>query len=134
ELDRRIVTAAVEQMSERQLAHLRSRGFHQFLVAVPERRAPQPGHALDVALALAVVDEHALAALDHQWPGLPEGVEVGVGMNERLDIAHGEIAERAHDDPLGGRLIKVPRAAAPPPGAGAAAESPARAHPTGTAC
>jgi hypothetical protein len=50
-LDRRIVAPAGEQMRERELAHLRRGSLDQFLVAVAERRAPQPRHALDVALA-----------------------------------------------------------------------------------
>jgi len=45
-----------EQMREGQLAHLRGGRLDQFLVVVAERRAPQAGHAFEIALAVGVVD------------------------------------------------------------------------------
>ena len=54
ELDRRIVAAPAEQVRVGQLAHLRGRGLHQLLVAVAERRAPQPRHAFEIGLAVGV--------------------------------------------------------------------------------
>ena len=45
------------EMREGQLAHLLRGGLDQLLVAEAERRAPQAGHALDVGLAVGVVDD-----------------------------------------------------------------------------
>ena len=87
-------------MREGQLAHLRRRGLDQLLVAVAERGAPQPGHAFDVGLAVGVVDEDALPALDDERPGLAEAREIDVGVHQRFDVAGGEIAERGHENPL----------------------------------
>src|ERR1700722_19624267 len=87
---------AGEQMREREFAHLRRRGFDQFLVAVAERRAPKPCHAFEVSLAVAVVDVDALAALEDERPGLAKTSEVDVGMYQCFDIAGREIAERRH--------------------------------------
>src|SRR5216684_6559442 len=100
-------------MREGELAHLRRRRLDQFFVAVAERRTPQPGHALDIGLAVAVVDENALAALEHERAALPNGGEIGIGMNEGLDIADGEIAERRHGTALSGRYAVI-LAASPP--------------------
>ena len=86
-------------MSEGELAHLRGGGFDQFLVAVAERRAPQPGHALDIGLAVGVVDIDALAALDDERTGLAKSREIDVRMHQRFDVAGGEIAERRHSGP-----------------------------------
>ncbi len=93
ELDRRIVALAVVEMAEAELLHLSGRGVGELFVAVTERRAPQAGHALEIRLALDVVDVHALAALDHQRAGVAQLRQVGVGMRERLDVADREIAE-----------------------------------------
>ena len=73
----------VKRCAERELAHLRGRGLDQFFVAVAERRAPQPGHALDVGLAVGVVDEYALAALDDQRTGFAQCREIGVGVDQQ---------------------------------------------------
>ena len=95
-LDRRIVALAGEEMRERKLAHLRGGGLDQFFVAVAERRAPKPGHAFDIGLAVGIVDIDALAALDDERAGVAEAREIGVGMHQRLDVADGKIAERGH--------------------------------------
>ena len=87
---------ASEEMAERELAHLRGRGFDQFFVAVAERRAPQPSHGLDVTLAVTVIDEHALAALYDQRTAISQRGEIGVGVSHSLDVADGEVAERGH--------------------------------------
>src|SRR5271169_5881681 len=87
-------------MSEGELAHLRRRGLDQFLVAVAERRAPQPRHTFDVRLTLGVVDIDALAALEDERPGVAKAGQIGVGMHQGLDVAGGEIAERRHENPL----------------------------------
>src|SRR6516164_9473918 len=63
----------------------------QLFVAVAEGGAPEPRHALEIGLALAVVDEHALPALDDQRTGFAQGREVGVGVNEGLEVADGEV-------------------------------------------
>src|SRR5262249_56497000 len=65
EFDRGIVALGGEEMAEGKLAHLRRRRLDQLFVAVAECGAPQPCHALDIGLALAVVDEHPLPALAH---------------------------------------------------------------------
>ncbi len=95
-LDRRVVALAGEQMGERKLAHLRGSGLDQLLIAVAERRAPQPGHALDVGLALGVVDIDALPALDDQRTGLAKAREIDVGMHQRFDVAGRKVAQRGH--------------------------------------
>ena len=82
-------------MREGQLHHLLARGLDQFLVGVAERGAPEPGHALDVGLAVGVVDPDALSALQHQGPGLAQGGEVGVGVDQGLDVAGGRFESMA---------------------------------------
>ena len=103
ELDRGVVALPGEEMAERELAHLRGRGLDQFFIAVAERRAPQPGHALDVGFAVAVIDEYALAALDDQRTGFAQCREIGVGVDQSLDIADGEVAERRHGFAFGSK-------------------------------
>ncbi len=94
QLDGRVVALAGEEMRERQFAHLRCGGLDQLLIAVTERGAPKPRHAFDIGLAFAVVDEHALSALQHQGTALAKGGEIGVGVNQGFDVADGEIAQR----------------------------------------
>src|SRR5215469_352836 len=65
-------------------------------VAVTECGAPQPRHALDIGLALAVVDEHSLPTLDDQRTRCAQRREVGVGVNQGFEVADGEIAKRRH--------------------------------------
>jgi len=96
ELDRRIVTLGAEQMREGELAHLRRRHLRELLVAVAKRRAPQARHALDIGLAVGVVDEDTLAALEHQGTARAERRKIGVGMNEGLDVADRKIAHGRH--------------------------------------
>src|SRR5262245_3718119 len=85
-----------EEVAERQLAHLRRRSLDQLLVVVAERGAPQPRHAFDIGFAFAVIDEHAAPALEHERPRVAQRCEIGIGVNERLDVADGEVAERGH--------------------------------------
>src|SRR5262249_29153200 len=91
-------------------------------VAVAEGGAPEPRHALEVGLALAVVDEHSLPALDDQRTGFAQGREVGVGVNEGLEVADGEIAKRRHGFAFGLSAIAALKRAGvkrrPPPGRG----------------
>ena len=87
---------AGEEMRERELAHLRGGGLDQLLVAVAERGAPQPRHAFDVTFAFGVVDEDALASFQDERAGFAQRRELGVGMEEGLDVADREIAERRH--------------------------------------
>src|ERR1700722_16648032 len=87
-------------MSERKLTHLRGRGLDQLLIAVTERRAPQPGHALDVRFAFGVVDVDALPALDDQRTAVAKAREVNIGMHQRFDVAGRKIAERSHTGPF----------------------------------
>ncbi len=101
ELDRRIMTFGAEQMRERELAHLRSGSVDQFFVTVAKRRAPQAGHALDVGFAIGVIDIDALRALDHQWSGCAKLVEVGVRVDQRLNVANGKVAGHGATRALG---------------------------------
>ena len=94
--DRRLVAAPAEQVREGEPRHLLARGLDQLGVAVAEPGAPQPGEALDVALAGGVVDVDALAALQHQRPGAAVRQEVGGGVQQGFDVAGGKIRERAH--------------------------------------
>ncbi len=82
-----------EQMAEGELAHLGSGSLDQLFIAVAERGTPQPRHALEIGLAAVVVDENAFAPLDDQRPGLAKHRQIGVGMDQGLDIANGEVAE-----------------------------------------
>jgi len=92
---------AGEQVREGELAHLRGGGLDQLLVAVAERRAPQPGHALDIGLAVGIVDIHAMRALDDKRPGLAEAREIDIGVYQCLDVTDGEIAKGRHESPCG---------------------------------
>ena len=93
---RLIVRLAAEDVGEGELAHgLRGR-LDEFLVAVAERRAPQAGQALDVALALVVIEIDALAAIEDERPDLAVSGEIGVGMDHRLDVADGHVAQCCH--------------------------------------
>ena len=92
QFDRGIMALAAEEMRERQFFHLRARGFGEFGIAMPQRRAPQAGHAFEIGFAAGVVDPHALPALDDERTAGGERIEVRIGMNERRDIASGKIA------------------------------------------
>src|SRR5438094_90328 len=78
-----------------------SPGLVQLLVAMAERGAPQPSHAVDIGLARGVVDQDPLPAIEHQRAGLAKPREIGVGMDERLDVTDGLVAER-HGVAFGG--------------------------------
>ena len=97
ELDRGIMALGGEKVAKGKLTHLRRSGLDQLFVAVAKRRAPQPRHPFDIGPALGVVDEHALSALDDQRTGFAQRREIGVGVNQGLEVADGEIAERGHD-------------------------------------
>ncbi len=97
ELDRRIVTLGAEQMRERQFTHLlrgRPRPAPRCRSRAPCTRA-RPAFFY-VGLAVVVVDEHALAALEHQRSTLAQCREIGIGMDQGLDVAGREIAEDGH--------------------------------------
>src|SRR5262249_31189110 len=96
ELDRGIMAFRGEEMAEGKLAHLRGRSFDQLFVAVAQRSAPQACHAFEIGLTLGVVDEYPLAALDDQRTRFAQCREIGVGVNQGLQVANGEIAERGH--------------------------------------
>ena len=58
------------------------------------RRAEQQGEVvIGGAAEVAVVDEDALPTLEHQRAALPQRGEIGVGVDEGLDVADREIAE-----------------------------------------
>src|SRR5262249_62364519 len=96
------VAVGWEQVAEGWFAKAARRALAQLAVPVAQRRAPQRRHAFDIGLALRVVDEHALPALDDQRTGFAQHRKVGVRVNERLNIADGEIAERGHSTPRHG--------------------------------
>ncbi len=74
-------------MVVRQLSHLPLGGLGQPRLAETERRAPQPGHALDVAFAVLVDHVHAVAAHDHQRPFALELAQLGVRVQVVRDVA-----------------------------------------------
>ena len=78
ELNGRRVGLAAKHVAEAQLSHLAFRGLNDLLVAVAQRRAPQPGHPLEVALALLVINVGALGSGDHHGLGHRR---VGGGVN-----------------------------------------------------
>ena len=65
QLDHRRVGGVEEQVVIRQLLHLPGRGGVQVLAPVTEAGAPQPRHAIQVALAVVVPQVQALALDDH---------------------------------------------------------------------
>ncbi len=93
ELDRRIVAAPGKQVLEGQFEHLLIGCFGQFPIRIAERGAPQTGHALEIGLALGIVDPDTLAALQDEWSCVAKGRELGIGMDQGFDIAGGEIGQ-----------------------------------------
>ena len=83
-------------MGERQLGHLRARRLDELSVGKAERSAPQASHPFDIALALAVIDAHAFAALDNERPAVTEARQLRIRMDESLDVAGLEVGKR-HD-------------------------------------
>ncbi|MCY1530296.1 hypothetical protein D9M68_654770 [compost metagenome] len=86
QLDARPVRLVAEQVIERQGAQLLLGGGDQALVAEAQRRAPQAGHGLDIALALVVIYIDAFAALDDQRADLLVQAGIGVGVQLVLDV------------------------------------------------
>ena len=80
---------AGERVVVRQRLHLPRGGIGQPRFAEAERRAPQAGHALDVALAVLVDHVHAIAAHDDQRPFALELAQLGVRMQVVRDVALG---------------------------------------------
>ena len=64
------------------------RDLHQFGMAIAERRAPKPRHALQQFAAAIVVDVDARRPLQHRRAHLAMGRQVGIGVDEGLDIAN----------------------------------------------
>ena len=82
---------AREEMRERQLLDLVVRRARELVVAVAERRAPEPGHRFDVLLAAVVPHVHALAAHEHERRAAVQRREIGVRMEHALEIERTEI-------------------------------------------
>src|SRR5882672_7543673 len=106
------MTLTREQMRKRQLMHLTRCSLDELFVAMAERRAPQPRHAIDVGFAVAVIEKDALPAVDHERPGVPDRRQIGIGVNQRFDVASSEIAEhgvtfarRSHDTRRAGPAV-----------------------------
>jgi hypothetical protein len=64
QLQHRRVGGLEEGVVERQLTHLRARGFDQFLAAIADGHAPQAGHAVEDLVALAVPQVHTFGLGD----------------------------------------------------------------------
>ncbi len=79
EIHTRLVGLATEHMTESQLLHLFGSSGDQFPVAIAQRGAPQPRHALEILLAMTIVDINPLAAIDGQ---LLNGLEVGCRVDD----------------------------------------------------
>src|SRR6185437_7207721 len=83
---------AVEDVVVGELPELTSRRFDQPLFAETEGGAPQPGHRLDILLAVFVEDMDALAAGDDERALALMLQQVGIGMKMMGDVAaHGRI-------------------------------------------
>src|SRR5262249_13960771 len=95
-LDRGIMALRGEEMAEGKLPHMRGSVSSQLLFAVAQRSAPQARHAFDIGLTLGIVDEYPLAALDDERTRFAQCREIGVGVNQGLEVANGKIAERGH--------------------------------------
>ncbi len=87
---------AAEHIGEGKLAHRLRRRLDNLFIAVAQRRAPQPGEPLDIALALVVIEIDAAALVEDQRPHLPVPRQIGVGMQHRLDVAVRHVAEGSH--------------------------------------
>ena len=80
-----------------QLAHLAVRRLDQPLLAVAQRQAPEPRQALQIGLAVLVIDIDALAAGQHQRAFGLVLLGIGVGMQVKGDVAGGGgIAAKGH--------------------------------------
>jgi hypothetical protein len=88
-----------EDMREGELAHLGGGGLDKLLVAVAERGAPQARHALDIGLAVDIINVDPLGLFQHQRPDRAVGIEVRVGVDQRLDITRLEIGEHGNCPP-----------------------------------
>ena len=86
QLDGRLRALGGEQVIVGQGAQLLRRRLDQLFLAEAQPRAPQPRHALDIGLALGVVDEDALAALDHGRAHLAQLVQRRIGVEEGLHV------------------------------------------------
>ena len=102
ELDAGLVAAGGEEVVVGELLHLQARRLDELGVAEAEAAAPEAGEAVDVAAPGLVEDPDALAALDDERAGLPQRDGVGVGMQQRLGVAHLEVGQRpGHRAPAG---------------------------------
>ena len=64
-----------------------ARGIDHFRVGVVQCRASQAGQPFDVALARGVPDIDAFAALDDGRSGLAKCRQIGIGLDQRFDVA-----------------------------------------------
>ncbi len=86
-LDRRLDRLVREAMIEGKRIELPGRRLDEALFAEAERRAPQAGEALDIALAGNVVDIDAFAAGDDMRADLFMQRRVGIGVKVTANIA-----------------------------------------------
>ena len=120
ELDRGRVGLAAEHVIARQPAQLRLGGPDQPGLAEAERRAPEAGHALEVAMALGVDHIDALAAVDHERPRLGVVGQIGERMDQAFPVPGGQGVRARHSaapplcsasqaiDPHSGRYARDP--------------------------
>ena len=85
QLDHRRVSGLEKCIVKRQFQHLLVSRLGQLLAAIAEIDAPQPGHAVDDALAFRIPDAHAFAAHHHPAAQLIERM----GVRERMQMMGG---------------------------------------------
>ena len=80
-------TLPAKLLIERQLAHLPIRRIREPPLREAKGRAPEAGHAFEVAPALVVVDVNAFAARDHERTFGLHLPQVGGGMQMEREVA-----------------------------------------------
>jgi hypothetical protein len=92
-----LMAAPAKDMAEGKLAHLFRCRIDKLRLAIAERGTPEPGHAFDIFLALAVEDMNAFTALDDQRPRAAERVEIGVRVQDGFDVPLGGVRKTSHE-------------------------------------
>ncbi len=89
--DRRLMALAGKEMRKRQLLDLLVGRPRELVVAVTERRAPQPRHRFDVLLAMVVPDVHAFTARQHEGPAAMQRREIRIRMQDAREVERVEV-------------------------------------------
>jgi hypothetical protein len=74
-------------------------GLDQLLIAITQSGAPQAGHAFNIWFAGCILDMGSFPRFDDQRAGIAEGGQIGMRMDERLDISCKRIGADRHDRP-----------------------------------